>query len=120
MVTLSLPFPPSANHLWRTGKGRTYLSPHYRAWKDDALVAYLQQKKDAGSPITGSFTYHITLDEKKRKQARDGDNRGKCVLDFLQSVGLIEDDKHADAGSWSWGPIEPGTCFVRLHAKVSV
>jgi len=119
MVTLSLPFPPSANRLWRTGNGRTYLSPQYREWKDAALVSYLQQKRDAGQPIEGTFTYHIVLDEKKRKQARDGDNRGKGVLDFLQSVGLIVDDKYADAGSWSWGPCEPGTCFVRLFPKVS-
>jgi len=119
MVTLSLPFPISANRLWRNGRGRTYLSPQYRAWKDAAFASYLQQKREAGTPIIGNFTYHITLDEKKRKQARDGDNRGKGVLDFLQSVGLIEDDKFADSGSWSWGPIEPGTCFVTLHKKVS-
>ncbi|CEG08736.1 endodeoxyribonuclease RUS [Afipia felis] len=119
MVTLTLPFPVSANRLWRTGNGRTYLSPQYRAWKDEALAAYLLQKRDVGTPITGNFTYHITLDEKKRKQARDGDNRGKGVLDFLQAVGLIQDDKYADAGSWSWGPIEPGTCFVRLFPKAS-
>lgn len=117
MVTLTLPFPPSANRIWRTGKGRTYLNPKYKAWKDEAFACYLQQKKVAGHPIAGHFTYHITLDEKKRKVARDGDNRNKAPLDFLQSVGLIEDDKLADAGSWSWGPIEPGTCFIRLYQK---
>lgn len=119
MVTLTLPFPPSANRLWRTGNGRTYLSPQYRDWKDSAFASYLQQKRVAGEPVQGAFTYHIVLDEKKRKQARDGDNRSKAVLDFLQSVGLIEDDKLADAGSWSWGPCEAGTCFVRLHGKAS-
>lgn len=117
MVTLTLPFPPSANRLWRTGKGRTYLDPKYKDWKDEAFACYLQQKRAAGQPIKGHFTYHLTLDEKKRKVARDGDNRNKAALDFLQSVGLIEDDKLADGGSWSWGPVEPGTCFIRVYQR---
>ena len=115
MVTLTLPFPVSSNRIWRNGNGRTYISPQYRAWKDQAYVAYIQQRKTVGSPVEGNFTYHIILDEKKRKQARDGDNRGKVVLDFLQSVGLIVDDKLADAGSWSWGPVEG--CMVRVHGR---
>lgn len=119
VVTLVLPFPPSANRLWRNANSRTYLSESYREWKDEAHVAYLQQKKAAGTPIKGNFHYHIVLDEKRRKRARDGDNRGKAVLDFIQSVGLIEDDKLADAGSWSWGPCDPDMCFVRVYKKVA-
>lgn len=113
MVTLTLPFPVSVNRIWRQGKGNTYLSPQYKAWKDEAYVAYIQQRKTVGTPVDGNFTYHIILDEKRRKQARDGDNRGKVILDFLQDVGLIVDDKLADAGSWSWGPVDG--CMVRVH-----
>ena len=113
---LSLPFPVSVNRIWRTGNGRTYISPQYRTWKDQAYVAYIQQRKTVGRPVVGNFTYHITLDEKRRKVARDGDNRGKCVLDFLQHVGLIEDDKLANAGSWCWGPVDG--CVVRVHGVV--
>ena len=117
MVTISLPFPVSANRIWRNGNKRTYISPQYKAWKDEAFVSYLQQKRDAGEPIKGNFTYHIVLDETRRKVARDGDNRGKVCLDFLQAVGLIEDDKLADAGSWSWGPTEKNTCFIRVFKR---
>lgn len=115
MVTITLPFPVSVNRMWRRGKNSTYISDQYRKWKDDALVSFLQQKRTAGQPIKGNFTYHIVLDEKRRKVARDGDNRGKGCLDFLQAVGLIEDDKLADAGSWSWGPVEG--CFIRIYPK---
>lgn len=103
----------TANHIWKIGRGRSYTSPKYRAWKDEAYVAYIQQRKSVGEPIKGNFTYHITLDERRRKQARDGDNRGKVVLDFLQHAGLIVDDKMADAGSWSWGPVDGCVVCVR-------
>lgn len=115
MPTLCLPFPVSTNALWRHGKGKTYISPKYKAWKDAALVAYLSHEPNERRKVNGHFAYHITLDERKRKQARDGDNRGKCVLDFLQYVGVIEDDKLADSGSWSWGPVEG--CMVRVFPK---
>jgi len=118
MVMLHLPFPPSANRLWRSGKGNTYISDKYRIWKNEAHSHFIMQRKGAGNPIRGNFTYHIILDEKRRKVARDGDNRGKCVLDFLQAVGLIEDDKFADGGGWSWGPIDGGGCIVRAYGKV--
>lgn len=120
MVMLHLPFPPSVNRIWRSGKGRTYISKQYKAWKDEAMARYLEQRSSAGNPIVGNFTYHIILDEKRRKVARDGDNRGKVVLDLLQSVGLIEDDKLADAGSWSWGPVDGGGCIVRAYGKIKV
>jgi len=118
MVTLSLPFPPSQNGLFkniRRGRART---DRYLDWEGEAYFAFMEQKKTCGEPILGRFTYHIVLDEKKRAN-RDGDNFNKAPLDLLKKVGLIQDDKYADAGSWSWGPVEPGTCFVRLFPKVS-
>jgi Holliday junction resolvase RusA-like endonuclease len=115
MVHLELPFPPSANSIWRRGKHSTYISKSYDAWKKAAGDAFLMQKRGCGTPIAGNFTYHITLNEKRRKVARDGDNRTKVVLDFVQAMGLIVDDKFADAGSWSWGPVEG--CVVRLFKR---
>lgn len=122
MVTLSLPFPPTLNHAKGIGRRKDgsafmYSKDNLKQFKKDAHGFYLEQKRDCGEPIKGNFTYHIVLDEKRRPVARDGDNRGKYVLDFLQSVGLIEDDKLADAGSWSWGPVEKNTCFVRVFKR---
>lgn len=117
MVVLDLPFPPSANrltrHTARGGKLGSYPDPDYEAWKDEAGKEYLRQKEFAGEPIKGFFSYHISLDKTRWPKASDGDNRGKAVLDFLQSVGLIENDKYAVAGSWSWGPVNG--CLVKVH-----
>jgi crossover junction endodeoxyribonuclease RusA len=123
MVTLSLPFPPSTNNLWVGARGRVRLTDTYRQWKIDAEDAVRQQKIGSGEPIKGKFTYHIVLAESDRKAKnghwRDGDNFLKAPLDLLQKCGLIENDCLADAGSWSWGPLDPGTCFLRVYPKVS-
>ena len=121
MVTLSLPFPVSTNRLWRGTGRRVRLSDEYKAWKEEAGWFIQQQKIGAGTPVKGNFTYHIVLAESERKAkngaARDGDNFLKAPLDLLQAHGLIENDNLADAGSWSWGPVDPGTCFVRVFKK---
>ena len=95
------------------------LTDTYREWKIEAGKVIQQQKIGAGTPIKGNFTYHIVLAESDRKtkngRSRDGDNFLKAPLDLLQAHGLIENDSLADAGSWSWGPLDPGTCFIRVH-----
>lgn len=116
-MILTLPFPPSQNNLWKGASKGHYSSDAYKKWKAAADVAYQQQRRHIGTPIKGNFTYHITLDEKKRAN-RDGDNFTKAVLDQLQRLELIENDKLANAGSWTWGPVqEPGTCQVFVYQK---
>lgn len=118
MALVVLPFPPSVNAIWRNAGGRTYRTPEYKKWRDDAYAAYLQQSKATRNPVKGHFTYHVILDDKRRKPNMDGDNyASKAVLDFLQYVGLIDNDALADAGSWSWGPTDPGMCMVSVFQK---
>jgi Holliday junction resolvase RusA-like endonuclease len=108
MLTIRLPFPPSANRLWRAGKtkGKFYIDPSYAAWRLEAQRAFLMQKRELGPSVHGGFQAFITLDEKKRKKASDADNRVKAVLDFLQKMELIKNDKDADRVCVSWGPVD--------------
>lgn len=126
MVVLDLPFPPSANRLTRHGvrgnKLMSYSDPDYTAWKAEAHGMLDAQKRNVGTPIRGAFTYHLVLDETRWPQASDGDNRQKAVLDFLQDAKLIENDKYAVGGSWSWGPIKGAriTAHPVEHARIRV
>lgn len=113
---LILPFPPSQNTLFKNIPGGRAKTTRYLDWDGEAYYQWLEQKKTCGSPIKGKFIYHIVLDENKRAN-RDGDNFNKAVLDFLQRVGMIENDSLADAGSWSWGPTDPGMCTVSVYQK---
>ncbi len=112
-IYLAIPFPPSANRglaVGRsevTGKPIVYQSPEKRGFVKRALELYMTQKRGLlGKRIAGPFTYHITLNEKLRHGNADGDNRQKYAIDFLQKVNLIDNDKLAEGGSWSWAPCE--------------
>lgn len=110
---IELPWPPSVNDANKIGKNRktgkpvVYGNQHMVKFLKDADALYLAQAKQLKF-VPGEFTYHLTLNEKLRSPLMDGDNRGKYVLDFLQRVGLIENDKLAHGGSWSWGACEFG------------
>jgi hypothetical protein len=113
MMTLHLPFPPSVNIANRVGRNKTtgkpivYSNRVKNKFFADAELLYLSQaRKLVGIP--GPFKYHLVLNEDLRHGNADGDNRQKYCLDFLQRVGLIENDKLAEGGSWVWGPCEFG------------
>lgn len=116
MIILHLPFPPSANRLWRHtrkgGKNVVYIDAKYAAWKREADAMFLSQKLMLGERIKGGFTCFVTLDETRRRRASDVDNRLKAVLDSLQRWEVIENDKLADSVSVSWGPANG--CIVAL------
>lgn len=118
-VVLHLPMPPSVNAATRVGRNKVngkafvYSSPEKRKFLADADALYLVQKRTIGF-VKGPFTYHLVLNEKLRHGNADGDNRMKYALDFAQKVGLIENDKLAEGGSWSWGPCEFGA-MLSIH-----
>jgi Holliday junction resolvase RusA-like endonuclease len=114
MTTIDLAMPPSVNSIWRINRFRNkpYLSERYKTWKRDSDNRYLANKK-TWLPVKGHFSARITLDEKRRRNS-DADNRIKCLLDFLQRVGLIENDKLCDSLTVTWGWAPEG-CRVLLQ-----
>lgn len=122
MIVLHLPFPPSVNASTRAGRNKhsgkafIYSSPEKRKFFAEADALYLLQKRHIGF-VKGPFTYHLVLNAKLRHGNADGDNRGKYALDFAQRVGLIENDKFAEGGSWSWGHCEHGA-MLSIHPVV--
>jgi hypothetical protein len=120
MIIVHLPFPVSMNasNGWSVqGRGRYGYYPREakKAFWRDAEALYMTQKRAlAGLKIAGPFTYHLILNNALRTPLMDGDNRGKLALDFAQKMGLIENDKLAEAGSWSWGPCQHGA-LLSIH-----
>lgn len=110
---LHLPFPPSLNDAnaigknRRTGQIQVYSNRGKTKFFRDADALFLAQKRGL-ERISGPFTYHLILNEGMRHGNADGDNRGKYCLDYLQKIGLIDNDKYAAGGSWSWGACEFG------------
>lgn len=113
MIVLHLPFPPSLNSANNYGRKGYYPSEKKEAFFREADALFLAQKRGL-KRVDGAFTYHIILNAKKRRSNADGDNHTKYVLDFAQRVGLIENDKLAEGGSWSWGSCQEG-CMLSIH-----
>ncbi len=95
MISFNLPAPPSANRIWRVGKGRMHKAPEYTAWLDMSLWNIKEQLRDKmpAKPLTGPYAVFITV-RPQDKRYRDIDNYAKPIGDFLEYAGLITNDKH--------------------------
>lgn len=112
-IVLHLPWPPSVNGANKFGKKGYYPSVEKKKFFEDADVLYMAQRRALGF-IKGPFTYHLVLNRELRHPLSDGDNRAKYPLDCAQRFGLIENDKLAEGGSWSWGSCEHGA-MLSIH-----
>ena len=93
MNQVVLPIPPSANMIWRIGRGRMYKSGQYLAWLAAAEVEFLAQgpwdKFEEKTPYRVEIFAAID-------RRRDIDNLIKPILDAMLKAGLTPDDAYAD------------------------
>lgn len=115
MITLSLPFPPSANRLWRAVRGRQIKSAEYRAWLLEAQAAI------TAACIGGSMPgqYHMQIFATRPDlRARDIDNLIKPLGDAIAAAGLVLNDSKAASVYAAWTPSKPlkgGAITVHLR-----
>jgi hypothetical protein len=114
-IILHLPWPPSVNSANGLSRRGYYPRKQKEEFFREADGLFLTQKRAlAGLRVDGPFTYHLILNRAQRTPTMDGDNRGKYPLDCAQKFGLIENDKFAEGGSWSWGDCEYGA-MLSIH-----
>lgn len=104
-VAIDLPFPPSVNRIWRNGSSgadSVYLAPSYVKWKKAADALLYSSREWRSVKITGRFTAEIFVCPPKGHQRGDLDNRIKAILDYLQHVGIIVDDKYCMRLTIEW------------------
>ncbi|MBU0639604.1 MAG: RusA family crossover junction endodeoxyribonuclease [Planctomycetes bacterium] len=88
MITITLPWPPSVNHYWRTWRGRMLISRQGRAYREQ-VGAIL--RAIGVSPQVGRLAVHVELYPPDRRK-RDVDNTFKAIGDSLQHGGAFQDD----------------------------
>lgn len=113
---IDLPFPVSANRLWRNSRGRIHLSAEYVEWKAAADGAWLRQKPPGRPVMLGSYELVVVLDRRCRQGGADGDNTLKCINDWLQRVELVRDDRYCERWSGSWGDAVAG-CRIEVTGE---
>ena len=89
--TVVLPYPPSANRIWRVVKRRkkpVIKSEAYRAWQE-AAGWYIRA---AGIQRTMTEDVAVTIELVKCNRRSDCDNAVKPILDILQHCHVIGND----------------------------
>ena len=99
--TLTLPWPPSVNHYWRSFQGRVLISKAGREYRD--LVSLMA---GAHRPCLGRLAVEIVAHPPDHRR-RDLDNIAKAMLDAMQHAGLYEDDSQIDRITITRGKIMP-------------
>src|ERR1700690_3776353 len=88
MTVISLPMPPSANHLF-PGQNRRYRSAKYAAWLTEAGWE-LKRQRPVSVPGRVSVLIEVSLAEST--DSWDVCNREKAALDLLVTHGIIQGD----------------------------
>lgn len=98
-ATVFLPYPPTANNLFPTGRGgRRFPSPEYKAWKVEAGLG-LNARHPGLVPGRVAVTYEFRKPDNRR---RDLANLEKASTDILVSQGVIEDDSLIEEMTLRW------------------
>ena len=98
IVELQLPYPPSANRLWRRSGSRIHKSSAYAGWLKSAGWEAMAQRPGG---IKGPYALSIQA-RRPDSRKRDIDNLIKPISDLLATVGVIEDDCDCDLVTARW------------------
>jgi crossover junction endodeoxyribonuclease RusA len=110
-VTLTLPEPPSANRIWRNGRGRTYTSQAAKDFKAAVLAAAL--KAGIRKPLfTGPV--RLTMIWYRQRKAGDTSNRIKVVEDALNNVLWLDDKQVCELHVYRVDGQRPGRLEVTI------
>lgn len=100
---MSLPFPPSANAIWRNVGTKTLVSAPYRKWKALAFMEITTQGLGRLKRKTLTGPYQMTLlADRPDNRRRDLANLEKAISDALTQAGVIEDDHWAQRITLAW------------------
>lgn len=85
-MKLTLPYPPSLNHLYSTVRGRRVLSREGRQYKDSVAI-----RARACRVMPG--TLKVNVDVYRPRRAGDLDNTLKALLDSLTGLVWLDDSQ---------------------------
>ncbi len=113
-IEIEVPWPPSANHLFSTGRDRRrHLSTRGRRYRKAVRDAILEQH-GLITTMTGELviTTHFWPPDRRR---RDEDNLHKALRDSLTWSSLIADDcQFRESHNYMHDPIRGGRCVVTI------
>ena len=121
-LTFTIPLPPSSNNLFANSRnGGRFISPKYKAWREEAgwAIRKAQASWDQAQWTMakslfagGGHTLRISIPEDARG---DASNRIKAAEDLLVSLRITADDSKAQGVQVERdGSVPKGWCVVRV------
>ncbi len=115
-IEITLPWPPSVNHYWRTTKGMAgqYVTAQGRAYQKEAQILARQAMRGSAA-LSGPLRvlFEAYPPDKRR---RDLSNTLKATEDALQRAGVYTDDfLIADLRIVRMQPEKPGRIVARIE-----
>lgn len=91
-----------------------FRSAEYKAWTAEAHIAWLQQRLQLSvKSVKGWYSITILAHPPDKRQ-RDLGNLEKVVSDFLQTVGVIENDSLAGRIELEWDTVTVPINSIRV------
>lgn len=114
MFTVTLPFPPPVNNLYRNvpGRGRV-TTERYRTWKQAAGwdMRQAMMARNNPPPLEGEVQVFITLCKPDRRK-RDLDGMAKAIIDQLVEHQVIADDSQVTWLRLAWSETGPAATVM--------
>lgn len=93
MIMLSIPYPPSGNHMWKHAKGKHYLTDQARRYYEQ--VAWVIRSSGLAMGLECRLEVEVDI-YPPDKRKRDLSNVIKVVEDACTKAGLWQDDSQID------------------------
>lgn len=114
MSTLILPYPPSANAMYRKTKRGVMLAPAVKKFRQE-VAEYIEQIWPVGfEPVKGDLCVEVVLFQPPRQRRRDIDNPIKTLFDALTHAGVWEDDSQVVELCVRFGAEATGRAAVKI------
>lgn len=115
MTTLILPYPPSANKIYRHTRHGVMLSSQTKKFRQQ-VSDYIEQIWPVGfATIKGDLHVEVALSPPARIRRRDIDNPIKSLFDALTHAGIWEDDSQVSSLLVTFATdAAPGVATVRI------
>ena len=118
-MQLIWPQPPSLNIYYRTYNGRILLSQKAREYH--SMIEELCLVRDGWEVFhKGDLIHCMITTQPKHKRRFDLDNQLKCLLDSLQRVGAIPDDKQITYLRIEDGEMPPDCPFEKGQVTIEL
>lgn len=111
-LVVTLPYPPSANRMWRHVGSKVLRSAEYERWRLACTAVIRAETKGAGLDGPYAMTVRVGRPDQRR---RDIDNLIKPINDIMVLSGAVADDSDCQRIEISWAPGVDGARILLLQ-----